>query len=91
MLSASLLYLNSAGDQFGQKQFCSMPVKQPANTLIYDDVELPSISEAIDPVELENAKDPDANKILEFTRTSRKSEKQLPLLGMPDKAFYHIH
>ncbi len=33
----------------------------------------------------------EAAQILEFTRTSHKSSKQLPLLGMPDKAFYHIH
>jgi hypothetical protein len=29
--------------------------------------------------------------LMEFTKTSRKSAKQLPLLGLPDKAFYRIH
>ena len=82
LLSASLFYLND-----------SQPVVQHlgdaqrrVNGVVFDDVELPALnSPARKPVSQQ------ASDLLEFTRTSCKRSNQIPLLGLPDKSFYHIH
>ncbi len=85
LLSASLFYLNSGNTKCTNR--LSETAQQADGTKI-DEIELSCIPS-------EDGKDQESSKdiaqILEFTRTSHKSSKQLPLLGMPDKAFYHIH
>jgi hypothetical protein len=49
---------------------------------------MPQLAEAS---ETEDSEEVRHSKLMEFTKTSRKSAKQLPLLGLPDKAFYRIH
>lgn len=85
LLSASLFYLNSS-HMTGATQLSR--VQQRTGGVVFDDVELPSIHTEDDKSQATNK---DVTQILDFTRTSHKSSKQLPLLGMPDKAFYHIH
>jgi hypothetical protein len=88
MLTASLFCLTQMGGQ-------PDTIKQHGYTsarLVYDDTELPSLpqqlAEGSETVESEEVRH---SKLMEFTKTSRKSAKQLPLLGLPDKAFYRIH
>jgi hypothetical protein len=89
MLTASLFCLTQLGDSQQDT------IKQHGYTsarLVYDDTELPSIPQQ---AEASSATDESEevrhSKLMEFTKTSRKSAKQLPLLGLPDKAFYRIH
>lgn len=85
MLSASLLCLNKADPSQG-----SSSSKTAGNivSVIYDDMELPEINRGrVQDIATQDTHD----QLLEFTRIAGKSKKQLPLLGMPDKAFYHIH
>lgn len=86
LLSASLFYLNTTpvGNVERRQQ-----ERRSTDCVVYDDVELPRL----DPVSEECAtpETSAANQLLGFTRTAHTSAKQLPLLGMPDKAFYHIH
>ena len=89
MLTASLFCLTQLGDsQQGT-------IKQHGYTsarLVYDDTELPSIPQQDEASSAtEESEEMRHNKLMEFTKTSRKSAKQLPLLGLPDKAFYRIH
>ena len=84
LLSASLFYLNS-NHLTGTAQLSR--AQQRTGGVVFDDVELPSIHAE----DRGQAVSRDVAQILDFTRTSHKSSKQLPLLGMPDKAFYHIH
>lgn len=84
MLSASLFCLNQMSRNHcnpDQTRWGQAPTR-----LIYDEMELPSLSDQPRTGEPDNH-----NALLEFTKTSRKSSKQLPLLGLPDKAFYRIH
>ena len=86
MLTASLFCLTQMGGQ-------PDTIKQHGYTsarLVYDDTELPSLPQLTDATEVES-EDVRHSKLMEFTKTSRKSAKQLPLLGLPDKAFYRIH
>lgn len=85
LLSASLFYLNSS------HATCSnhlSRMQQRTGGVVFDDIELPGIHTEDDKTQ---AAGREVAQILDFTRTSHKSSKQLPLLGMPDKAFYHIH
>lgn len=88
LLSASLLCLNKATPSQG-----SGFTKTANGNVVYDDMELPEIRRTSRITELsydENSASPH-DKLLEFTCTTGKADKQLPLIGMPDKAFYHIH
>jgi hypothetical protein len=85
LLSASLFYLNSS-HATGSNHLPRM--QQRTGGVVFDDVELPSIHTEEDTGQAARR---EVAQILDFTRTSHKSSKQLPLLGMPDKAFYHIH
>ena len=80
LLSASLFYLNSGQTVSVQ----TAKVQKRVNGVVFDDVELPQLK----PTRNSNKQ---AATLLDFTRTSSKKSDQLPLLGMPDKAFYHIH
>lgn len=87
MLTASLFCLTQIGDN-------RQDTKQHGYTsarLVYDDTELPSLPQLTDESEAVESEEVRHNKLMEFTKTSRKSAKQLPLLGLPDKAFYRIH
>ncbi|MBN1378031.1 MAG: hypothetical protein JXA04_02215 [Gammaproteobacteria bacterium] len=84
LLSASLFYLNSNHATCTHRS----RIQQRTGGVVFDDVELPSIHAEDDK---HQAQTREVAQILDFTRTSHKSSKQLPLLGMPDKAFYHIH
>jgi hypothetical protein len=88
MLTASLFCLTQVSDsQQGT-------IKQHGYTsarLVYDDTELPSMPQLAEASETEDSEEVRHSKLMEFTKTSRKSAKQLPLLGLPDKAFYRIH
>lgn len=89
LLSASLLCLNKATPSQGSG---FIKTANGAN-VIYDDIELPEIRRAPrvnEPTYDENGTS-SHDKLMEFTRTAGKADKQLPLIGMPDKAFYHIH
>lgn len=85
LLSASLFYLNSSQTSTVQAMNAN---QQRTGGVIFDDTEIQGLAE-------KSAAEPNPVKsspaLLEFTRTSRTTSKQLPLLGMPDKAFYHIH
>jgi hypothetical protein len=85
LLSASLFYLNS-GNAAGVKYRAE--THQRVTGVIFDDVELPQLST---PNPAPNQGNKQTTELLDFTRTSRTKSDQLPLLGMPDKAFYHIH
>jgi hypothetical protein len=85
MLSASLFCLN----QMSHSRHLQGTKGYTAARLVYDDMELPSFSEKEE--WQDETDDVRHSKLLEFTKTSRKSAKQLPLLGLPDKAFYRIH
>ena len=87
MLSASLLYLNNTGSHLATNNN-SFSLPGSSNKLVYDDVELPAVA---GPQPQAQAEPRDDTGLLDFTRTSQKSDKQLPLMGIPDKAFYHIH
>lgn len=80
LLSASLFYLNSS-----QGVGVESKVQKRVQGVVFDDVELPSLKPARAISSTQGA------TLLDFTRTSGKKSDQLPLLGMPDKAFYHIH
>lgn len=85
LLSASLFYLKSSNAK------CTSQLSetaQQADGARIDEIELSCIPSQDGK---NQAPSKDITQILEFTRTSHKSSKQLPLLGMPDKAFYHIH
>lgn len=85
LLSASLFYLNSSHVTHSHH----LPgIQERTGGVVFDDVELPGIHTQDD---RNQAVSSDVTQILDFTRTSHKASKQLPLLGMPDKAFYHIH
>jgi hypothetical protein len=87
LLSASLFYLNATPSVGGVER--RQQARRNTDCVVYDDVELPQINP-----EPEDSATPEAsaaNQLLNFTRTAHTSAKQLPLLGMPDKAFYHIH
>lgn len=85
LLSASLFYLNS-GMATGVAHRAER--QKRVSGVVFDDVELPKIG-AMHPNRAPVVRQ--AAELLDFTRTSRKKSDQLPLLGMPDKAFYHIH
>jgi hypothetical protein len=85
LLSASLFYLNSSR---ATRTHHPKETQQRTNGVVFDDVELPQVRTED---EQNQAETTNVAEILDFTRTSHKSSKQLPLLGMPDKAFYHIH
>jgi hypothetical protein len=90
MLTASLFCLTQLGDNSRQDN----TIKQHGYTsarLVYDDTELPSVPQLAETSEAEESEAVRHSKLMEFTKTSRKSAKQLPLLGLPDKAFYRIH
>ncbi len=86
MLSASLFCLHNANANEAMEN--NMSNSKTAIGLVYDDVELPRLDERLWTDEHPESKH---NTLLDFTKTSKKSNKQLPLLGLPDKAFYHIH
>jgi hypothetical protein len=89
MLTASLFCLTQIGDS---RQDTKLNGYTSAR-LVYDDTELPSLPQQLTDgagAEIES-EDVRHSKLMEFTKTSRKSAKQLPLLGLPDKAFYRIH
>lgn len=89
MLTASLFCLTQLGDSQQDNT-----IKQHGYTsarLVYDDTELPSVPQLAETSEAEETEEVRHSKLMEFTKTSRKSAKQLPLLGLPDKAFYRIH
>ena len=81
LLSASLFYLNS-GQPVGLN---TARVHRRVDGVVFDDVELPQFQPT------HNSSTKQAATLLDFTRTSAKKSNQLPLLGMPDKAFYLIH
>lgn len=90
LLSASLLCLNKATPSQGSGL---MKTANGATNVVYDDMELPEIRRSPrinEPGHDENLTS-SHDKLLEFTCTAGKADKQLPLMGMPDKAFYHIH
>jgi hypothetical protein len=86
MLTASLFCLTQIGDN---QQDTNKQHGYTSARLVYDDTELPSLPQQL--TEASDSEDVSHNKLMEFTKTSRKSAKQLPLLGLPDKAFYRIH
>lgn len=90
LLSASLLCLNKATPSQGSG---FMKTANGTNNVVYDDMELPEIHRSSRVTEPSYAETPTSphDKLLEFTCTAGKTDKQLPLMGMPDKAFYHIH
>lgn len=90
LLSASLLCLNKAAPSQGSGL---IKAANGANNVVYDDMELPEIHRSSRIVETSHDENPTSphDKLLEFTCTAGKADKQLPLIGMPDKAFYHIH
>ena len=88
MLTASLFCLTQLGD--GQQDTNKQHGYTSAR-LVYDDTELPSIPQQAETSANEESEEVRHNKLMEFTKTSRKTAKQLPLLGLPDKAFYRIH
>lgn len=83
LLSASLFYLSSNLTHQGTRKSRA----QCIGDVVYDDVEFPPLGE---PGEKSTGTSY-STQLLDFTRTAHKSANQLPLLGMPDKAFYHIH
>lgn len=90
LLSASLLCLNKATASQGSG---FMKTANGTTDVVYDDMELPEIRRTpriSEPSYDENVTS-SHDKLMEFTCTTGKTDKQLPLLGMPDKAFYHIH
>jgi hypothetical protein len=87
MLSASLFCLN----QMSHSRHLQGTKGYTSARLVYDDMELPSFSEKEEWQDEATDEEVSHSKLLEFTKTSRKSAKQLPLLGLPDKAFYRIH
>ena len=87
MLSASLLCLSKAHPT----QNAGVSADR-VNDVVYDDMELPRLRNTKLPSnDAVSANSESHDKLLEFTCTSGKANKQLPLMGMPDKAFYHIH
>ena len=82
LLSASLFYLNSGQAAGITDQSKS---QRSVSGVVFDDVELPVLAQPRSPA------DKQAAGLLDFTRIAGKRSNQLPLLGMPDKAFYHIH
>ena len=87
MLSASLLCLSKANPTHNSASSANR-----VNDVVYDDMELPRLRNTKLPSsDAVSASSDSHDKLLDFTCTAGKANKQLPLMGMPDKAFYHIH
>lgn len=87
VMSASLLYLHTRQNRLEATAEETSNAEQ--NYIVFDDADLPEW-------ENESWLDEDSEQarhemIMSFTRIHGKSEKQLPIIGLPDKALYNIH
>lgn len=89
VMSVSLLYMHTRQNRLQTIAEETETSDAEQNYIVFDDADLPEWEN--DTWLDEDSEQARHEMIMSFTRIHGKSEKQLPIIGLPDKALYNIH